>query len=70
MEWVPGAVNLGVKRPGPEDDHSPPSSAEVKECLELYLYFPNTPSWRGAELQKSTGTTLPLHLPLPLPLGV
>jgi hypothetical protein len=26
----------------------PPSSAEVKECVELYLHFPNTPSWRGA----------------------
>jgi hypothetical protein len=23
----------GVKRPGRESDHSPPSSAEVKECL-------------------------------------
>jgi hypothetical protein len=22
--------------------------------------LPNTPSWRGAQLQKSTGTTLPL----------
>jgi len=26
-----GALSLGVKRPGPEGDHSPPSSAEVKE---------------------------------------
>jgi hypothetical protein len=25
-----------------------PSSAEVKECVELYLHFPNTSSWRGA----------------------
>jgi hypothetical protein len=30
----------GVKRPGREADHSPPSSAEVKECVELYLLFP------------------------------
>jgi hypothetical protein len=29
--WVPGALSLGVKRPrGREADHSPPSSAEVK----------------------------------------
>jgi len=27
---VPGALFLGVKRPGHEADHSPPSSAEVK----------------------------------------
>jgi hypothetical protein len=30
MQWVPGALSLGVKRPGREADHSPPSSAEVK----------------------------------------
>jgi len=26
-----GALSLGVKRPGREADHSPPSIAEVKE---------------------------------------
>jgi hypothetical protein len=41
----------GVKRPGRESDHSPPSSAEVKELVELYLHSPNTPSWRGAQLK-------------------
>jgi hypothetical protein len=35
---------------GLEADHSPPSSAEVKEWVELYLHSPNTPSWRGAQL--------------------
>jgi hypothetical protein len=30
-QWVPGAVSLGSKRPERETDHSPPSSAEVKE---------------------------------------
>jgi hypothetical protein len=59
IQWVPGAFSLGVKRPGREGDHSAASSAEVKECVELYLDSPNTPSWRGAQL-KSTGTTLPL----------
>jgi hypothetical protein len=28
---------LGLKQPGREADHSPPSSAEVKECVKLYL---------------------------------
>jgi hypothetical protein len=27
--------------------------------VELYLLSPNTPSWRGAHLKKSTWTTLP-----------
>jgi hypothetical protein len=40
VQWVPGALSLGVKRPGCEADHSPPSSAEVKECVELYLHSP------------------------------
>jgi len=30
IQWVPGVPTLGVKRPGREVDHSPPSSAEVK----------------------------------------
>jgi hypothetical protein len=51
---------VGIKRPGREADRSPPSSAEVKECVELYLHSPNTPSWRGAQLKKeSTGRSLP-----------
>jgi hypothetical protein len=37
-----------VKRPGRETDHSPPSSTEVKEWVELYLHSPNMPSWRCA----------------------
>jgi len=30
MQWVPGALNPGVKGPGREGDHSSASSAEVK----------------------------------------
>jgi hypothetical protein len=37
-----------VKGPGREADHSPLSSAEVKECVGLYVHSSNTPSWRGA----------------------
>jgi hypothetical protein len=46
------ALSLGVKRPGREADHSPPSSAEVKGCVELYFHSPNMPSWSGAQLKK------------------
>jgi hypothetical protein len=50
-DQVPGTLSLVVKRPGREAVHSPPSSAEVKEWLALYLHSPNTPSWRGALLK-------------------
>jgi hypothetical protein len=63
IQWVPGDLSLGVNRPGRERDYSPPSNAEVKECVEVYLYSPNTP-WHGAQFKKSTGTTLTLPLSL------
>jgi hypothetical protein len=62
IQWVPGALSLGVKQLKHEADNSPPSSAKIKEWVELYLHSPNTPSWHGAQLEKSTGTTLPLPL--------
>jgi hypothetical protein len=34
------ALSLWLKLPGCEADHSPTSSAEVKECVELYLHSP------------------------------
>jgi hypothetical protein len=45
-----------VKRPGRGVDHRPPSSAEVKERLDLFLYPfpPSGPSW------PVLGCTLPL----------
>jgi hypothetical protein len=30
IQWVPGALSLRLKRPGREADHSPQSSAEIK----------------------------------------
>jgi hypothetical protein len=48
IQWVPGTLSLGVKRPGREADHSPPYSAEVKKCVERYFHSPTTPPWRGA----------------------
>jgi hypothetical protein len=53
IQWVPVALFLEVKRPEREADHSPPSSAEVKECAELYFHSPNTPSGRGAQFKKA-----------------
>jgi len=50
IQWVPGTLFLGVKRPGREADHSPLYSAEVREWVEMYLHSPNTPSWCGAQL--------------------
>jgi hypothetical protein len=43
---------------GREANHSPPSSAEVKEWVEPYLHSPNTPSWRGAQLGRRATTLL------------
>jgi hypothetical protein len=40
IQWVPEALSLAVKRPGHEAHHSPPTSAEVKEWVELYLHSP------------------------------
>jgi len=64
IQWVAGARYLGVNLPGRVPDHSPPSSAEIKECLELYLHYSsNTPSWRCAQLKaKATGTLSSLKL--------
>jgi hypothetical protein len=40
IQWVPRVLPLGIKRLVREADHSPPSSAENKECVELYLHSP------------------------------
>jgi hypothetical protein len=60
FEWVPSVLILGIKRPVREADHSPPSSSDVKEFVEVYFSSPNTPSWLGAQLKKRTGITLSL----------
>jgi hypothetical protein len=39
VQWVPGALSLGVKLQGREADQSPPSSAEIKNA---WSYFSNT----------------------------
>jgi hypothetical protein len=40
IQWIPGALSLGVKRPGLEADYSPPPSAEVRQYVEFYLHSP------------------------------
>jgi hypothetical protein len=64
IQWVPGVPSLGSKQPGSEADHSPPSSAEVKECVELYIHSPNMPSWHDAQLKTAQGQLylLPFYL--------
>jgi len=53
-----------------EADHSPPSIAEVKECVELYIHSPNTPSWRrGAELKRQHRDNFTFTLLLHTPFG-
>jgi hypothetical protein len=62
MQWVPGALFLGVKRPRREADHSPRLVSRPKN----ERIYTSTPPIRlhGVVLsyRKSTGTTLPLPL--------
>jgi hypothetical protein len=53
---------MGVKRQERESDHSPPSIAEVKECVELYFNSPNTPSWRRAQAKAKGQLYFYLHI--------
>jgi hypothetical protein len=55
-QWVPGALSLGVKRPGREVDHSPPSSAEVKNAWS-YISTPQYAFMAWCSV-KGTGTPL------------
>jgi hypothetical protein len=42
-----GPTQPPVQRPERGVDHPPPSSAEVKERVQLYVYFHCVPSWPG-----------------------
>jgi hypothetical protein len=61
IQWVPGVLSVGVKRLRLQADHSPPSSTEVKECVELYLHSPSRPPWRVAQLKHRDNFTSLLH---------
>jgi hypothetical protein len=55
IQWVP------ILFPGRGLAHPPPSSAEVKERVEPYLYSPSGPSW------PVIGWNLPFFLPFMVP---
>jgi hypothetical protein len=58
IQWIRGALSLGAKRPVCEADHSPPSSAKVKN---VWSYTSTPPiCFHGVVLSWSTGTTLSL----------
>jgi hypothetical protein len=40
IEWVPGALSLGVKRPGREANHSLPGSVRSEKSMDLYVHSP------------------------------
>jgi hypothetical protein len=44
-----------------EADHSSPSSAEVKECVELYPHSPDMPSWHSAQLKHRDNFTFTFY---------
>jgi hypothetical protein len=54
----------GKARPGRDADHSPPSSAEVKNEQELYVLSPQAPPWRVAGLLYLTFKIFYYHLTL------
>jgi hypothetical protein len=45
-QWVRGPISQRVKRPGRETDHSPPSSAEMKNGGAI-LQLLHMSSWRS-----------------------
>jgi hypothetical protein len=47
IQWAPGKLSLGAKRPGHEINHSLPSSAVVI-AGEAIFPLPHMSSWRGA----------------------
>jgi hypothetical protein len=56
IQWVPGVLSPGVKRPGHEADHSPPTSAEARNtgiCTSTPIRL------HGVLNQLSTGKPLP-----------
>jgi hypothetical protein len=61
IQSVPGTLSVGEKRLEREADHSPPSSAEVKEWVESYLQSCSTPSWRGIQLKAQSYLDVETH---------
>jgi hypothetical protein len=62
IQWVPGALSLAVQQPGYEADHSPPSSAEVKNAWS-YISIPRSSSmaWCLIKHRDNLTFTLPMN---------
>jgi hypothetical protein len=58
IQWVSGALTLGIKRPGREADHSPPSSSEIK-IVWSYTSTPPKVFMAWCLVKHSDGFTLP-----------
>jgi hypothetical protein len=62
IQRIPEALSLGIRRLGRETDHSPPYSAEVKECVELYLHYPvRLMAWCSIKAQGQLCLYIPLR---------
>jgi hypothetical protein len=61
IQWLPGSLSLGIKRSGHEVDHSPLSSAKVKNGGTVRP-FTHMSSWQC--LLINTRITLPLPFPV------
>jgi hypothetical protein len=57
-----GNFSLHHRVHGREAGHSPAFSAEVQECVELYLLSHNMPSWGGAQFKKKNRDNFTLLL--------
>jgi len=60
-----GALFPGVKQPGYEADHSPPSRAWVKNMWS-YTSTSHTPSWQDIPLWCGTYVSTAIAVPLPI----
>jgi len=60
IQWVPGSLSVGVKRPGRESDQSPPSSARsrMRGAIPPLTQYASK-MW--CSVKKSTEATLHLH---------
>jgi hypothetical protein len=58
IQWVPGTLSPGVKRPGREVVHSPQTSAEIKNTW-IYTPTPSIPLHGEVLNYLSTGKNLP-----------
>jgi hypothetical protein len=54
IQWISGALSLGVKRPGHESDHSLPSSGEVKNTGAI-LSLPQYAFMAWCSVKKAQG---------------